>query len=342
LKKGVPPVNVDLSTWYLGLHLKNPLVVAACPLTRRLESLRRLEEAGASAVVLPSLFEEQVAHEILTFHRMHSFGTVGAPQPRAYSPDMDQYNTGHDSYLELIADAKKSLSIPVIASLNGASKGGWVCCAEMIEQAGADALELNIYHIPTDPDETGLQVETRLLEVVAAVREVIQIPLAVKLGSHFSSIPNMAKRLAAAGADGLVMFNRFLQPGISLETLDLMPHMTLSRPEEIGHSLRWIAILRPRLQISLAASGGVHEAADVLKLMLVGANAVTTASALLLHGTGHLTAMLDEVRTWMDRKGLLSLSELKLRADPAATTDLALLERIQYIKTIVSTVASDD
>jgi dihydroorotate dehydrogenase (fumarate) len=335
-------MNVDLATRYLGMSLKNPLVVAACPLTRSLESLRRLEDSGASAVVLPSLFEEQVAHEILTFHRMHSFGRADIPEAVAYCPELDEYNTGHDSYLELIANAKKSLSIPVIASLNGASKGGWVCCAEMIEQAGADALELNIYHIQTDPDETSPQVETRLLEIVAAVREVIKIPLAVKLGTYFSSIPNMAKRLAATGADGLVLFNRFLQPGISLETLDLMPHMTLSRPEEIGHALRWIAILRPRLQISLAGGGGAHEAADVLKLLLVGANAVMTASALLIHGPLHLTTMLNEVRTWMQRKEISSVSELKLRPDPDAPTDPALLERIQYLKTIVSTVAKYD
>jgi dihydroorotate dehydrogenase (fumarate) len=335
-------MSIDLTTRYLGLGLKNPLVVAACPLTKRLDSLRRLEDAGASAVVLPSLFEEQVAHEILTFHRRNSFGMGGIPEAMTYSPEMDQYNTGHDSYLELIAGAKKSLSIPVIASLNGTSKGGWVCCGEMIEQTGADALELNIYHVETNPDETSLQVETRLIELVTAVREVVQIPIAVKMGTYFSSIPNMAKRLAGAGANGLVLFNRFLQPGLSLETLELMPHMTLTRPEEIGYALRWIGILRPQLKISLAATGGVHEGADVLKLLLVGANAVMTASALLLHGPGHLTKMLDEVRSWMDQKGISSISGLKLKADPEGPTDLALLERIQYLKTIVSTVAKYD
>jgi dihydroorotate dehydrogenase (fumarate) len=293
-------------------------------------------------VVLPSLFEEQVAHEILTYHRSHSFGFGGSQDAITYSPEMDQYNTGHDSYLELIADAKKSVSIPVIASLNGASKGGWVCCAEMIEQAGADALELNIYHVQTNPDETSLQVETRFLELVTAVREMVKLPIAVKVGAYFSSIPNMAQRLSAAGANGLVLFNRFLQPDVSLETLELMPHMTLSRPEEIGHALRWIAILRSQLKISLAATGGVHEGADVLKLLLVGADAVMAASALVLNGPGHLTKMLDQVRSWMDRKGISSLSELKLKADPSGPTDLALLERIQYIKTIVSTAAKFD
>ncbi len=335
-------MSIDLATQYLGLGLKNPLIVAACPLTRRLDSLRRLEDAGASAVVLPSLFEEQVAHEILTFHRMNSFGTGGVPQSLTYSPEMDHYNTGHDSYLELITEAKKSLSIPVIASLNGTSKGGWVCCAEMIEQAGADALELNIYHVQTDPNETSLQVESRFLELVTAVREVVEIPIAVKLGTYFTSIPNMARRLAEAGCDGLVLFNRFLQPEVSLETFELMPHMTLSRPEEIGQALRWVAILRSQLKVSLAATGGVHDGADVLKLLLVGANAVMTASALVLHGPTHLTKMLDEVRIWMDRKGLGSISELKLKADPSGTLDLAMLERIQYIKTIVSTVTKHD
>jgi dihydroorotate dehydrogenase (fumarate) len=304
--------------------------------------MRRLEDAGASAAVLPSLFEEQVAHEILTYHRSHSFGFGGSQDAITYSPEMDQYNTGHDSYLELIADAKKSLSIPVIASLNGASKGGWVYCAEMIEQAGADALELNVYHVQTNRNDTSLQVETRLLELVAAVREVVKIPIAVKLGAYFSSIPNIAQRLGAAGANGLVLFNRFLQPDISLESLELIPHMTLSRPEEIGHALRWIAILRPQLQISLAATGGVHEGADVLKLLLVGANAVMTASALVLHGPGHLTEMLDQVSTWMDQKGISAVSELRLKVGPSGPTDLALLERIQYIKTIVATAAKYD
>jgi dihydroorotate dehydrogenase (fumarate) len=335
-------MSVDLTTRYIGLALKNPLVVAACPLTRRLDSLRRLEEAGASAVVLPSLFEEQVAREILTFHRMHSFSMAGAPEAVAYSPEMDHYNTGHDSYLELIADAKKSLSIPVMASLNGTTKGGWVCCAEMIEQAGADALELNIYHVQTDPDETSLQVESRFLELVTAMREAIKIPIAVKLGTHFTSIPSIAKRLAAAGADGLVLFNRFLQPEISLDTFELIPHMTLSRPEEIGQALRWIAILRPQLTISLAASGGVHEGNDVVKLLLVGASAVMTASALVLHGPSHLTSMLQELRSWMERKQISSISELKLSADPSAPAELALRERIQYIKTIVSSVTRTD
>jgi len=335
-------MNIDLTTSYLGLGLKNPLVVAACPLTKRLDSLRRLEDAGASAVVLPSLFEEQVAHEILTFHRRNSFGMGLVPEAMRYFPEMDEYNTGHDRYLELIQDAKKSLSIPVIASLNGTSNEGWVCGAGMIQQAGADALELNIYHIQTNPDETGLQVETSFLELVTAVRGKVEIPIAVKLGPYFSSIPNIAKRLAGAGANGLVLFNRFLQPELSLETLELMPHMTLSRPEEIGHALRWITILRSQLKISLAATGGVHEGADVIKLLLVGANAVMTASALILHGPGHLTKMLDEVRAWMDQKGISSVAGLKLKADPDGPPDLALLERIQYLKTIVSTVARYD
>jgi dihydroorotate dehydrogenase (fumarate) len=335
-------MGLDLTTRYLGLALENPLIVAACPLTRRVDSLRRLEDSGASAAVLPSLFEEQVAREILTFHRMHSFGMAAAPEATAYSPEMDHYNTGHDSYLELITEAKKAISIPVIASLNGTTKGGWVCCAEMIEQAGADAVELNIYHVQTDPDETSLQVESRFLELVTAVREVIKIPIAVKLGSNFSSIPNMAKRLAAAGADGLVLFNRFLQPEISLETFELVPYMTLSRPDEVGQALRWIAILRPQLAISLAATGGVYHGPDVVKLLLVGASAVMTASALVRHGPAHLTTMLEEVRSWMEQKGISSVSELKLSADPAGPAELALLERIQYIKTIVSTVDTTD
>jgi dihydroorotate dehydrogenase (fumarate) len=212
----------------------------------------------------------------------------------------------------------------------------------MIQQAGADALELNVYHIPTHPDETGVQVETGLLELVTAVRKIVKIPIAVKLGPYFSSIPNMAKKLAGAGANGLVLFNRFLTPGLSLETLELIPHMTLSRPDEIGHALRWIAILRSQLKISLAATGGVHEGADVIKLLLVGANAVMTASALLLHGPAYLTNMLDDVRSWMDQKGIPSIAGLKLKEDPDAPSDAELLERIQYLKIIVSTVGKYD
>jgi len=329
-------MSIDLATRYLGIGLKNPLIVAACPLTGRMDSLRRLEDAGASAVVLPSLFEEQVAHEILTFHRMHAFGVTGIPEAVMYTPEMDEYNTGHDSYLELIHAAKKSLSIPVIGSLNGMSTGGWVYCAQMMQQAGADALELNIYHIQTNPNESGQQVESRLLELVAAARDAITIPFAVKLGPNFSSLPNMAKRLAEAGANGLVLFNRFLQPDLSLETLELTHRMVLSHPDEIRLPLRWIAILRPHLNISLAASSGVHESADVIKLLFVGADVIMTASALLLHGPGHLSKMLEGIRSWMDQKGIASITELKRKEDPAGGPDPALVERAHYVRTIVS------
>jgi dihydroorotate dehydrogenase (fumarate) len=304
--------------------------------------LRRLEDAGASAVVLPSLFEEQVAHEILTFHRMHGFGAQGVPEAMMYSPEMDEYNTGHDRYLELIQNAKKSLSIPVIGGLNGISRGGWVHCAEMIQQAGADALELNIYHIQANPDESSEQIESRFLEHVAAMREVVTIPIAVKLGPYFSSLPNMAKRFVGAGANGLVLFNRFLQPDLSLETLELTHRMTLSHPDEIRFPLRWIAILRPQLNISLAATSGVHESADMIKLLVVGADAIMTASAVLLHGPGHLTKMLEEVRYWMDEKGIASVAGLRRQKDPAGGADPALVERAHYVRTIISTTGKFD
>lgn len=329
-------MSADLAARYLGMKLRNPLMVAPCPLTGRLDSLKRLEAAGAAGVVLPSLFEEQVAHEILTFHRMHAFGAGAIPEAASYFPEMDEYNTGHEGYLELIADAKKSLSIPVIASLNGISKGGWVYCAQMIQQAGADALELNIYHIETNPEETSQQVESRYVELVSSIRKVLSIPLAVKIGPYFSSLPNVARRLVEAGANGLVLFNRFLQPDISLDTLELTPHLTLSHPAEIRLPLRWVSILRPQLNVSLAATSGVHESDDVIKLLLAGADVVMTASALLQHGPGYLTKLLDGVSAWMDRKGVTSLAGLKRKEDVASGRDPALVERAHYLKTIVS------
>ena len=295
----------DLTTRYLGLELKNPLVVAACPLTGQIEILRRLVDAGAAAVVLPSLFEEQIDHDQMAVFRFYESSAESIPEALSYFPELDDYNTGPAPYLRHISAAKKAIPVPVIASLNGTSNGGWVRHAQQIQEAGADALELNIYFVCTEPYVTGEQLEARYLELVAAVREVVSIPLAVKIGPYFSSLPNMASRLVNAGADGLVLFNRFLQPDIDLETLKVVPRMVLSTSDELRLPLRWIAILRAFFDVSLAATTGVHTAEDVLKLLLTGADVTMVASALYQHGPDHIRTLLDGVTRLARSEGVL-------------------------------------
>ena len=330
-------MSVDLGTCYLGLRLANPLVPSASPLGAELDTLRRLEEAGAAAVVLPSLFEEQIEHEAVEAHelgelRAHSFGeaTFG------FFPALEDYRTGPETYLEHVAAAKAALSIPVIASLNGASTGGWTRYATLLEEAGADALELNVYLLAADPDATAAEVEQRYLDLVAAVREAVSIPLAVKVGPYFSSLANMARRLVAAGADGLVLFNRFNQPDIDLDVLDVLPTVELSRPWEARLPLRWIAILRGRVQASLAATGGVHSAAEVLKLLLVGADVTMMASALIRHGPAHLGTVLAETRTWLEENEYESVEQLKGSLSHEHSPDPAAFERSNYMKALAS------
>lgn len=330
-------MSVDLTTRYLGLELANPLVPSASPLGARLDTLRRLEEAGAAAVVLPSLFEEQFEHEAVAAHelrelRAHSFGeaTLG------YFPALEDFRTGPETYLEHVAAAKAALSIPVIASLNGASVGGWTGYAALLEQAGADALELNVYLLATDPEATAADVEQRYLDLVAAVREVVSIPLAVKVGPYFSSMANMARRLVATGADGLVLFNRFNQPDIDLDVLDVAPTVELSRPWETRLPLRWIAILRGQVAASLAATGGVQSAAEVLKLLLVGADVTMMASALLRHGPGHLETVLRDTRAWLEANEYESVEQLKGSLSHEHSPDPAAFERSNYMKALAS------
>jgi dihydroorotate dehydrogenase (fumarate) len=325
----------NLTTRYLGFELRNPLVVAACPLTAQLDTLRRLEEAGAAAVVMPSLFEEQLEDDSVTFHRFYKSGSESPlGEPLDY-PELDAYNTGPRSYLGQIGDAKKALSIPVIGSLNGISRGGWVRHARRIQEAGADALELNVYFVSTEPYVTAEELEGRYLELVAAVREAISIPLAVKIGPFFSSLPNMAHRLVQAGAGGLVLFNRFLQPDIDLEALQVVPKLVLSTSDELRLPLRWIAILRAYFEISLAATTGVHTAADVLKLLLAGADVTMVASALYRHGLEHLRTLLEGVNTWLKEKDYHSVAQMKGLLSQANAPDPAAFERANYIKSIV-------
>lgn len=328
-------MSIDLSTRYLGLELKNPIVVSACSMGGKLENLRKFEDAGASAVVLPSLFEEQIEHDEMAIHNFYEFTSEKFPEALSFFPEMEEYKTGPESYLRLVEDAKKSLRIPVIGSLNGTSVGGWTSHARLIEGAGADALELNIYYVVTDPEMTATDVEERYLDLVHSVRESISIPLAVKIGVSFSALPNMARKLANSGADGLVLFNRFLQPDIDLDTLQVSPHLVLSTSEELRLPLRWMAILRPQLEISLAATTGVHTAADAIKLLLAGADVTMIASALYKHGPSHLTTLIDGLASWLTEKEYDSVEQMRGSLSQMNAPDPDAFERANYIKTLI-------
>jgi dihydroorotate dehydrogenase (fumarate) len=329
-------MGVDLRTTYLGLELKNPLVASASPLTGHLDLLRQMEEAGAAAVVMPSLFEEQLQREELAMHCYFEFGMDQFVKTLSELSELDCYNTGPPNYLGEIKQAKKVLSIPVIGSLNGVGVGNWTRHAQLLEEAGADAVELNVYFVPTDPEATAIQVEERYLDLVAAVREVVTVPLAVKLGPYFSSLPNLARRLVEAGADGLVLFNRFIQPDIALETLQTSPRLALSSSAELRLPLRWIAILRPQLAISLGASTGVHTSEDVLKLLLVGADVTMTTSALLRYGPAYLHTLLNGLPRWLDEKGYSSIKQMKGSLSLRNCPDPAAFERANYVNMIAT------
>jgi len=329
-------MSVDLSTQYLGLKLANPLVVAACPLTGSMEFLRRVEEAGAAAAVLPSLFEEQIVHEEEELVKVHEFGTDSFAEALTYFPQPQDYRTAPEEYLELIAEAKRTLKIPIIASLNGVSKGGWTRYARMIEDAGADALELNIYYVATDLNQSGHSVESQYLELVEAVKQSVSIPLAVKIGPYFSAMANMAKRLVDAGADGLVLFNRFLQPDIDLENMETTPKLVLSDPSELLVPLRWIAILYGRLKASLALTRGVHDSQAVLKALAAGADVVMVASVIYRKGFGEIGKMLSETRDWLAEKQYSSVEEFKGCMSQENCPDPAAFERGNYMKALTS------
>jgi dihydroorotate dehydrogenase (fumarate) len=331
-------MSVDLSTTYLGLRLKNPLVVSACPLTAQIDQLQRLQEAGVAAAVLPSLFEEQIDHDVEEMIKLHEFGTDSFAEALTYFPEQQDYTTGPEGYLEAIIRAKRAVDIPVIASLNGTSKGGWIRHAKMMQDAGADAIELNVYFVAADPDLTGRDVESQYLELVAAVKESISIPLAVKVGPYFSAMANMGVRLAQAGADGLVLFNRFFQPDIDLDTLEAHPQLHLSSPTELLTPLRWIAILHGRVGASLAASGGIHDSAGLLKALLAGADVGMVASALYHKGIAEVGRMLDGVAEWMEENDYQSVHQLKGSMSRENSPDPTAFLRGNYMKTLTSYV----
>ncbi|HEX7376961.1 MAG TPA: dihydroorotate dehydrogenase-like protein [Pirellulales bacterium] len=330
-------MNVDLSTSYLGLRLRNPLVISACPVTMELYSLQRLEEAGAAAAVMASLFEEQIESEWSAPRSRLAEDCAASATDLVAHGELFNYNSGPDAYLRHIEAAKRALSIPVIGSLNGTSpRGGWVRFAKFIEEAGADALELNVYFVPTRPDQPADAIEQRYLDLVAEIRAEISIPLAVKIGPFFSSLPNMAGRLVAAGANGLVLFNRFLQPDIDLDTLEVTPNLVLSSRDELRLPLRWIAILRGQLEASLAATSGVHFAEDALKLLLAGADVTMLASAIIRNGPDHLALILAELHYWLEQRNFASVDRIKGLLSQARSRDASAFERVHYMRAVMS------
>ena len=331
-------MSVDLSTKYLGLKLQNPLVISACPLTAEIDQLRRVEQAGAAAAVLPSLFEEQIEHDAEEIGKVYEFHTDSFAESLTYFPEQEDYRTGPEQYLDTIAAAKKAVRFPIIASLNGASRGGWVRYAKMMQEAGADALELNVYFVAAETDMTAADVEARYLDLVAAVKESISVPLAVKVGPYFSAMANMGLRLAEAGADGLVLFNRFFQPDIDLETLEAKPQLHLSEPSELFVPLRWIALMHGRVNASLAATGGIHDAAGLLKALLAGADVGMIASTLYRKGVSQVGAILAGLREWMEQNEYDSVEQLKGSMSRENCPDPADFQRGNYMKTLTSYV----
>jgi dihydroorotate dehydrogenase (fumarate) len=328
---------MDLSTTYLGLTLRNPLVVSACaPLSEDLDNIKRMEDHGAAAVVLYSLFEEQLRLERHELHHHLTQGTESYPEALTYFPEPEEFHVGPEQYLKHIARAKATVNIPVIASLNGSTLGGWTEYARQIQQAGADALELNIYSIPTDPNVTAAEVEAVYVDIVKAVRSAVTIPLAVKLSPFFTNFANVAKRLVDAGANGLVLFNRFYQPDIDLETLEVTPNLLLSTPMAMRLPLRWIAILYGRLPASLAATSGIHRAADVIKMLMVGADVTCLCSALLRHGIRHIATVEKELRQWLEEHEYESVRQLKGSLSQIKCHDPSAYERAQYMRAISS------
>jgi len=326
----------DLKTTYLGLHLKNPLVASASPLSKKVANARRLEDAGAAAVVLYSLFEEQITHESQELDHYLERGTHSYAESLSYFPDLDTYNMGPEPYLEHLYKVKQAVDIPVIGSLNGISTGGWVDYAQRIEQAGADALELNIYYLPTDPNLSSAELEDEYVRLVREVRATVKIPVALKLSPFFTVLPHVAKRFVAAGANGLVLFNRFYQPDFDLEELEVVPNLDLSTSYEVRLPLRWIALLYGRIEADFALTGGVHTAQDVLKAMMAGASVTMMTSALLQHGMGRLMHILTDMQEWMVVHEYESIQEMKGSMSQRAVADPAAFERANYMKALSS------
>jgi len=326
----------DLSTNYMGMNLRTPLVPSASPLSEEVDDIKRMEDAGAAAVVLYSLFEEQLAVEQLTLHNQVMLHTNSFHEAQSFFPELSSYRLGPEEYLEHIHKAKDAVSIPIIASLNGTTPGGWVEYATQIEQAGADALELNVYYVPSDLDLTSQEVEQNYLDILGAVKEAIQIPVAMKLGPFFSNLAHIAWRLDVMGVDALVLFNRFYQPDVDLEGLEVRPRLLLSTPQSLRLPLRWIAMLHGRIRADVAASGGIHTGRDALKMLMAGASVTMLCSSLLRRGIAHISTVEREMVQWMEEHDYESVLELRGSMSQRNSSDPASFERAQYIKALQS------
>ena len=326
----------DLHTEYLGMTLRSPIVASAGPYTGDLDRLAELEQSGIAAVVLPSLFEEQIEHETTEIDRLFSLYGESFGEATSYLPELDDYNTGVDTYLALVAAAKQRVDVPVIASLNGTNIGGWIKYAALLEDAGADAIELNLYSIAADPHVTGFDLEAQQRELVALVVEEVNVPVAVKISPFYSAVASFAVELQKVGAAGLTMFNRFYLPDLDLETLDIEPRIALSTPEEVRLPLRWAAILRPHLTMSIAASTGVHSGDDVAKLVLAGADVAMATSSLLRNGTAHVATIEARLVDWMDEHEYESVSQMRGAVSRDSVPDPEAYERANYIGNLAS------
>jgi dihydroorotate dehydrogenase (fumarate) len=327
---------MDLSTTYLGLNLKNPIIPSAGPLSHNLDSMKKLEDAGAAAIVMYSLFEEQIIHETEELNHYLTFGTESFAESLSYFPQTDEFNLGPEEYLDLIHKAKQSLKIPIIGSLNGISTSGWIEYAKKIEEAGADALELNVYYIPTNPELNGETVENRYLDVLRAVKNAVKIPAAIKLSPYFSSFSNFAKKLDDLGVNGLVLFNRFYQPDINLKELIVEPNILLSTPQAMRLPLQWISILYGKIRANLAATSGIHTHEDVLKMIMAGADVTMMCSALLIYGPELISKILDNMNQWMIENEYISVSQMKGSMSYKSVKDTTAYERANYMKVLHS------
>jgi dihydroorotate dehydrogenase (fumarate) len=327
---------IDLSTNYLGFKLRSPIVVSSTPLSESLDNLHRMEDAGASAIVLTSLFEEQLALESRALDEDLSRGTESFAESLGYLPDLDDYRMTHEVYLDHLRRAKEAVKIPILASLNGVTTGGWVRFAQEMEQAGADAVELNTYALATDRSQTSSELELQLLELVDAVCRAVKVPVAVKLSQSFTSLPHVASRLVDAGAKGIVLFNRFYQPDFDIETLEVRPSLHFSTPSELLPRLHWAAILYGHLNCDIAITGGVHSAEDVIRSNMAGGNVAMMCSALHIHGIEHIGRVLADVRYWLEKREYPSLSETRGCLSRRSVPDTSPFDRGNYIKTLSS------
>jgi dihydroorotate dehydrogenase (fumarate) len=332
---------MDLTTTYMGLKLANPLVPSASPLSEEIDNIRRMEDAGASAVVLYSLFEEQLSHDRqeLLYHLTH--GSESFAEALTYFPEPPEFHLGPEGYLDHIRMAKEAVNIPIIASLNGCSIGGWTDFARRMQQAGADAIELNVYHVPTCLEAPGHEAEQNCIDILKAVKGSVTVPVAIKLSAFYSSMANMAYQLDQAGADGLVLFNRFYQPDIDLDQLEVVPNVLLSRPQALRLPLRWVAILCGRVKASLAATSGIHEASDVIKMLMAGANVTMLCATLLRNGIDHTRTILADMRTWMEEHEYESVRQMQGSMSHAHCEDPAAFERVQYMRALHSIPPAD-